>query len=172
MEAPHIGVIAVIELNRPQVKNAISRQMLRELNAQIDKVYAAAKSNQVRALIVSSAANDIFSAGADLKERKCMTPEETQDFLTSLRHTFSRLAHLPVPSIACVSGVALGGGLELALCCHFRIFSMNAVVGLPETRLAIIPGAGGTYRLQRLVGMANALDLILTGRRVGASTLR
>lgn len=88
--------------------------------------------------------------------------------LTALRNTFSRLSTLPVPSIACVSVMALGGGLELALCCHLRAFSSNAVVGLPETRLAIMPGASGTYRLPKVVGLSHALDLILTGRRVQA----
>ncbi|KAF2120201.1 putative enoyl-CoA hydratase/isomerase family protein [Lophiotrema nucula] len=168
IEASHGGTIAVIELNRPEAKNAISKQMLEDLNVQIDRIYSGAKENQVRALIISSAVDDVFCAGADLKERRRMTLDETRAFLTSLRHTFSRLALLPIPSIACVSGLALGGGLELALCCHFRIFSGNAVVGLPETQLAIIPGAGGTYRLQKLVGMQHALDMILTGRRVEA----
>lgn len=92
----------------------------------------------------------------------------TATFLTTLRATFASLAALPIPTISAVSSLALGGGLELALSTHFRVLTSNAVVGLPETRLAIIPGAGGTYRLTRLVGASHARDLILTGRRVGA----
>lgn len=168
IETKHLGAIAVIEFNRPEAKNAISRKLLHEFNAQIERLYLAAEKDEVRALIISSAVDDVFCAGADLKERRNMTLDETRDFLAELRKTFSRLAELPVPSIACVSGFALGGGLELALCCHFRVFSENAVVGLPETRLAIVPGAGGTYRLQKLVGIERSLDMILTGRRVKA----
>ena len=168
IEATHIGQIAIIELNRPEASNAISRQLLRELDRELDHVYLKASQSQVRALIVASTHDQIFCAGADLKERKNMSREETLNFLTELRRVFSKLASLPVPSIACVSGLALGGGLELALCCHLRVFSGNAVVGLPETKLAIIPGAGGTYRLPRVVGKSHALDMILTGRRVKA----
>jgi methylglutaconyl-CoA hydratase len=91
----------------------------------------------------------------------------TRAFLASLRGTFSRLSTLPVPTISAVSSTAFGGGLELALCTNFRVFASTAVVGLPETRLAIVPGAGGTYRLPALIGETRARDLILTGRRIG-----
>lgn len=96
----------------------------------------------------------------------CTSPCSTKQFLTSLRATFTRLSTLPIPTIAAVSSIAFGGGLELALCTNFRVLASTASVGLPETRLAIIPGAGGTYRLPALVGEARARDLILTGRRV------
>lgn len=85
-----------------------------------------------------------------------------------LQGTFTSLADLPIPTISAISSLALGGGLELALCTHFRVLASTAVVGLPETRLGIIPGAGGTYRLPALIGLARARDLILTGRRVSA----
>lgn len=94
------------------------------------------------------------------------SPDSTQNFLTSLRSTFSRLASLPIPTISAVSSIAFGGGLELALCTNFRVLASTASIGLPETRLAIIPGAGGTYRLPALIGESRARDLILTGRRV------
>lgn len=90
----------------------------------------------------------------------------TKEFLTDLRSTFAELASLPIPTITAISATALGGGLELGLCTAFRVFGSSAVVGLPETRLAIIPGAGGTYRLPALIGASRARDLILTGRRV------
>jgi methylglutaconyl-CoA hydratase len=168
VEAPHDGQIAIIELNRSGASNAISRQLLRELDRELDRVYVKASHSQVRAVIIASTDDNIFCAGADLKERSKMSSDETRHFLTELRRVFSKLASLPIPSIASVSGLALGGGLELALCCHLRVFSGNAVVGLPETKLAIIPGAGGTHRLLRVVGQPYALDMILTGRRVKA----
>lgn len=92
----------------------------------------------------------------------------TQQFLSNLRGTFTSLSALPVPTISAISSLALGGGLELALCTHFRVLASTATVGLPETRLGIIPGAGGTYRLPALIGLPRARDLILTGRRVSA----
>lgn len=91
------------------------------------------------------------------------------EFLNDLRSTFTELSKLPVPSISAISSTALGGGLELGLCTTFRVFSSNAVVGLPETRLAIIPGAGGTYRLPALIGANRARDMILTGRRISGA---
>lgn len=92
----------------------------------------------------------------------------TAQFLANLRGTFSSLSTLPIPTISAISSLALGGGLELALCTHFRVLASTAVVGLPETRLGIIPGAGGTYRLPALIGLPRARDLVLTGRRVSA----
>lgn len=92
----------------------------------------------------------------------------TAQFLSNLRDTFKSLSTLPIPTISAISSLALGGGLELALSTHFRVLTSNAVVGLPETRLGIFPGAGGTYRLPALVGLNRARDLILTGRRVAA----
>ncbi|KAJ5359398.1 uncharacterized protein N7496_011811 [Penicillium cataractarum] len=166
--APHVGTIKIIQLNRPAAKNALSVQMVRELSREIEEIHHERHTGGTRALIIASAVDGIFCAGADLKERKDLSLTETQAFLTSLRGLFSRLAALPIPTIACISGRALGGGLELALCCHLRVFSSDAVVSLPETRLAIIPGAGGTYRLPNIVGMSNALDMILTGRVVPA----
>ena len=92
----------------------------------------------------------------------------TDAFLLNLQSTFSALSALPIPTISAISSVALGGGLELALCTHFRVLASTAQVGLPETRLGIIPGAGGTYRLPGLIGLSRARDMILTGRRVSA----
>jgi methylglutaconyl-CoA hydratase len=93
----------------------------------------------------------------------------TKDFLTGVRKTFTDLSNLPIPTISAISSVALGGGLELALCTTLRVFGSSAIVGQPETKLAIIPGAGGTYRLPALIGVNRARDLILTGRRVGGA---
>ncbi|CAK7267166.1 hypothetical protein SEPCBS119000_002402 [Sporothrix epigloea] len=188
LPAPGSGHIRVLELNRPAARNAISRALLAALRAQVDDVaqqydesgrevehvsHVSQKGEKnelgpTRALVLASALDTCFCAGADLKERRTFTPDATMEFLTNLRGTLTALAALPVPTIAAVSSVALGGGLELALATHMRVLSSNAIVGLPETRLGIIPGAGGTYRLPMLIGVARARDLVLTGRRVSA----
>jgi len=120
-------------------------------------------------VILCSEVDQAFCAGADLKERKGMSKDETDAFLANLRNTFTALSHLPIPTISAVSSLALGGGLELALCTHLRVFASTAQVALPETRLGIIPGAGGTYRLPGLIGLGRARDMVLTGRRVSAA---
>jgi len=107
----------------------------------------------------------VFCAGADLKERATMTANETAAFVSMLRNTFTRLERIPQPVIASIDGVALGGGLELALACDMRVAGKNSIFGLVETSLAIIPGAGGTQRLPRVVGIGKAKELILTARK-------
>ncbi|KAI1437334.1 ClpP/crotonase [Xylaria sp. CBS 124048] len=178
--APNTGYIRVLELNRPSARNAISKALLAALRAEVDDVHAQytpegeerplmpGQTGPTRALIVASAVDASFCAGADLKERRTFTQEETAQFLANLRGTFAALSTLPVPTISAISSLALGGGLELALCTHFRVLASTATVGLPETRLGIIPGAGGTYRLPGLIGLPRARDLVLTGRRVSA----
>ncbi|KXJ90741.1 ClpP/crotonase-like domain-containing protein [Microdochium bolleyi] len=182
VKAPGSGHIRVLELNRPAARNAISRALLSALRAEIDNVQSQYTSdgNEVesssansergptRALVLASAIDTSFCAGADLKERKGFTQEETAAFLKNLRETFTALSSLPIPTISAISSLALGGGLELALSTHFRVLTSTATVGLPETRLGILPGAGGTFRLPALIGMPRARDLILTGRRVSA----
>ncbi|KAI0838406.1 ClpP/crotonase [Hypoxylon sp. FL0890] len=188
LPAPNTGHIRILELNRPDTRNAISKALLAALRAEVEDVQSqytpdgqelprpprfggAAGMDQkgpTRALILASAVDASFCAGADLKERRGFTQEETAQFLANLRGTFSSLSALPIPTISAVSSLALGGGLELALCTHFRVLASTATVGLPETRLGIIPGAGGTYRLPALIGLPRARDLILTGRRVSA----
>ncbi|KAE8152679.1 ClpP/crotonase-like domain-containing protein [Aspergillus avenaceus] len=164
--APGSGNIRVLLLNRPSARNAISKSLLDNLAKQVQSISAEGGSGPTRALIIASNADSAFCAGADLKERLNMTKEETNEFLSKLRGTFRDLAGLSIPTISAVSSMALGGGLELALCTHLRVFGSSTTVGLPETRLAIIPGAGGTYRLPGIIGVNRARDLILTGRRV------
>lgn len=184
LQAPHSGEIAVLSLNRPKARNAISKQLLGELNRVVEQLHSEGAKSSTRALILASESDDAFCAGADLKERLTFSEDEyaihtlvhlkatanllysTKDFLKTLRHTFHRLSTLPIPTISAISSTAFGGGLELALCTNFRVMSSTASIGLPETRLAIIPGAGGTYRLPALIGESRARDLILTGRRV------
>ncbi|KAF4548614.1 Enoyl-CoA hydratase/isomerase-like protein 4 [Elsinoe fawcettii] len=168
--APHSGSIKILSLNRPSARNAISKQLLSDLSHEIETIHsehADGASGSTRAVILASESDACFCAGADLKERLTFTPEETSAFLAKLRGTFSRLAQLPIPTISAISSTAFGGGLELALCTHLRVFSSTSLVALPETRLAIIPGAGGTFRLPGIIGQSRARDMIITGRRVG-----
>ncbi|KAJ4412607.1 hypothetical protein N0V91_000365 [Didymella pomorum] len=166
--APHSGNIRILSLNRPAARNAISKQLLAELNQQITSIHNEGQTGTTRALILASEVDTSFCAGADLKERATFTQEDTTNFLTSLRSTLSSIQALPIPTISALAAPAFGGGLELALTTHMRVFASTTTVALPETRLAIIPGAGGTYRLPALIGLSRARDMILTGRRVGA----
>ncbi|KAL8940043.1 MAG: hypothetical protein Q9216_003017 [Gyalolechia sp. 2 TL-2023] len=186
--APHVGHIRVFTLKSPRSKNAISRQMLRELTFHIQGVSNAIETEArafergdegatmgsgTRAVVIGSEVDGAFCAGADLKERKSMTLYETNGFLDRLRETLNLLQGLHIPTISAVSSVALGGGLELALATDFRVFTPATLVGLPETRLGIIPGAGGAPRLLNLLGKTKASDIILTGRRIkGEEALR
>ncbi len=160
--------IAVITLNRGRFKNALGRTLLSQLKQNLHEVRFSEESKNVRVVIVNSSVDGVFCAGADLKERAQMTQRETEAFVFDLRSTFSHLEDLPIPTIACLSGVALGGGLELALACDMRVAEEGpkCVMGLSETSLAIIPGAGGTQRLPRVVGMAKAKQLIFTAQRL------
>jgi methylglutaconyl-CoA hydratase len=168
LEAPHTGHIKILSLNRPQARNAISRQLLQDLHHEIEILHSEPADGPTRALILASSVDSAFCAGADLKERSTFTQQDTSDFLALLRRTFSRIEELPIPTLAALHAPAFGGGLELALTTHLRVFASTATVALPETRLGIIPGAGGTHRLPRLIGLARARDLILTGRRLAA----
>lgn len=122
--------------------------------------------NSVRAVILRSEVPGIFCAGADLKERAKMQPSEVGPFVSKARSLINELGNLPMPTIAVLDGAALGGGLEMALACDIRIAASSAKMGLVETKLAIIPGAGGTQRLPRTVGVSMAKELIFSGRVV------
>ncbi|XP_050377249.1 probable enoyl-CoA hydratase 2, mitochondrial [Argentina anserina] len=156
------GIVEVC-LDRPQVRNAIGKDMLKGLENTLEAI---SKDSSANVLLLRSKVPKVFCAGADLKERKMMSATEVRDFVNKLRATFSFLEVLPIPTIAVIEGAALGGGLEMALSCDLRICGEDAVLGLPETGLAIIPGAGGTQRLPRLVGRSIAKELILTGRKI------
>ncbi|KAJ6261840.1 hypothetical protein Dda_2639 [Drechslerella dactyloides] len=170
--APYLGSIRLLLLNRPAAKNALSRELLRSFREHIDAIASEGGKGDTRALVIgasNSGPSSTFCAGADLKERKTCTPQETIAFLHSLNATITTLATLAIPTISCIPTHAHGGGLELALATDLRIALSSAQLSLPETRLGIIPGAGGTHRIARLIGRSRALDMVLTGRRVGAT---
>ena len=157
--------IAVLTLNRPKVMNSFNFALLHSLKERID---ALKFDRDVRVVIITGAGQKAFCAGADLKERATFDELQVKEFIFTIRNLFTSIEHLNKPVIAAINGVALGGGTELALACDIRIAAMNASMGLTETRLAIIPGAGGTQRLPRLIGRGKAKELIFTGRRVDA----
>jgi methylglutaconyl-CoA hydratase len=154
---------SVISFNRPKARNALGKQMITEFSNCLDQV----RTNKSRVLIIKSEVQGVFCSGADLKERAGMTPSESEAFVNKLRKLFSEVENLPLPTIACIGGFALGGGLELALACDLRVAEKEvSLLGLTETSLAIIPGAGGTQRLPRLIGIPKAKELIYTARRI------
>jgi enoyl-CoA hydratase/carnithine racemase len=159
------GSVVILTLNRPEVMNAFNFILLHELKEKIEELRF--RSN-VRVVIITGAGEKAFCAGADLKERITLSDVQVKEFIFTIRNLFTSIEYLNKPVIAAVNGVALGGGTELALASDIRIASLNATMGLTETRLAIIPGAGGTQRLPRLVGRGKAKELIFTGKRVGA----
>lgn len=158
-----------VTLNRPDVHNALCQSLVNEISNLCDDL---AKDNSVRAVIFTGQGEKAFCAGADLKERQGMNEAQTLAFVEKIQNTFQKIAELPMPTIAAINGVAFGGGLELALACDMRIMNSNALVGLTECSLGIIPGAGGTQRLPVIVGFARAMELIFTAKRVsGAEAL-
>lgn len=161
----HDGFISTLTIDRAEVRNAMSTQVIKQLKLAISDVH---KDDKLRALIITGAGDKAFSAGADLKERREMSEPETLAFVRAIQGCFQQIAELPMPVIAAINGDAFGGGLELALACDIRVIAKTATIGLVETSLGIIPGAGGTQRLPRIVGLSAAMDLIFTSRRLGA----
>ncbi len=156
--------IGLITLDRPDALNALSFALIDEIGERIDE----AAQSSARALVITGAGERAFCAGADIKELVGRGLAEQKKGAETGQAVFAKLDRLPIPSIALVNGFALGGGLELALACTFRLATANARFGLPEIKLGLIPGYGGTQRLPRLIGEARALEMILTGRTLKA----
>jgi enoyl-CoA hydratase len=164
------GTIAVLTINRPDKRNAVNNQTVEELDAALDSIE---KNRELRVLILTGAGEKAFVAGADLNELKLRDTILGRTETRRRQEVYTRIEQLEIPSIAAVNGWALGTGLELALCCTLRIASARAKMGRakmgqPEVRLGITPGAGGTQRLPRLIGMGRAMEMILTGDPVDA----
>jgi len=159
------GEIEIWTIDGEARRNSITRAMLSRLTTELARAGA---SRELRCIVITGAGGRAFCAGADLKERAGMTEEEVHRFLSDLRAGLRAIEASPKVFVAAINGVALGGGLELALACDLRVMSDLAEVGLPEVGLGIIPGGGGTQRLAREIGIARAKDLVLTARRLGA----
>lgn len=157
----HIGYVTV---NRPEKLNCFNYETLIELQEVVDEIYA----NQDIRVVIFTGAGKAFSAGVDLKERKTLNETQVRRNAKAIRDLFNSIAGLPQPTIAAVNGYALGGGFEWLLSCDFAIAVEGASVGLTETSWAIIPGAGGTQRLPRLIGETKAKELIFTAKKLTA----
>jgi enoyl-CoA hydratase len=161
-----LGRVARLTLVNPPL-NLVTRELLDQLNDALAQLEAAAPGD-VRAVVLTGSGERAFSAGSHVGEFEAQREPGGRERLELEERTSTRLADLPMPVIAAIEGNALGGGLELALACDIRVASARAKLGLPEVRLAVIPGAGGTQRLPRIVGMARAKELILTGKVLDA----
>jgi enoyl-CoA hydratase/carnithine racemase len=157
--------IATVTLNRPERYNALGRRIVDELGEALESIEGA---GEVRAIVLTGAGDKAFCSGVDLKERAEMDADGRWSHNRALGAFAERLARLQVPTIAALNGLAFGGGLEIALACDFRVAAEGARFALPEVGIGIVPGAGGTQRLPRLIGVTKAKELILTGRRINA----
>jgi len=166
IELSRVEEFALIRLNRPQALNALSFMLVQDLSRAIDEVAA----SDARALLVTGTGDKAFCAGADIAELAGRTLAQTKRGAELGQATMSKIERLPMPSVAIINGYAFGGGLELALACTFRLVTPNAKLGLPEIKLGLIPGYGGTQRLPRVVGEARALEMILTAKTLDAQT--
>ncbi|MGG0844761.1 enoyl-CoA hydratase-related protein [Peribacillus simplex] len=160
-----VNQIGYLKVNRPDVLNCFDYETLSELQEVIDAVYT---DGDIRVVIFTGAGEKAFSAGADLKERKALNDVEVRRNVKAIRDVFNSIAGLPQPTIAAVNGYALGGGFEWMLSCDFAIAAEGVSLGLTETSWAIIPGAGGTQRLPRLIGEMKAKELIFTAKKLTA----
>jgi len=160
--------VMVLTINRPEAMNAFDMQLLEACGKTVAEI---AFDQNVKVVVITgcSEGKNAFSTGADLKERAGMSPDQVRLYIQTIRNLFTAVEELPKPVIAAINGYAFGGGLELALACDIRLASTNAIVGLTETSLAIIPGAGGTQRLPRIVGLARAKEMIFRARRITAA---
>lgn len=153
------GEVTVLRLNNPPL-NLISVEVTRALDAALARLES---DPEVRAMVVTGAGDRAFCVGSDVKEFEALRGRVGEGKLLLEKAVYRRLARLPMPTVAAIGGDALGGGLELALCCDILVADENARLGLPEVRLGVMPGSGGTQRLPRLVGVARAKEMILTG---------
>ncbi|XP_006126451.2 enoyl-CoA hydratase domain-containing protein 2, mitochondrial isoform X1 [Pelodiscus sinensis] len=155
--------IAEILMNRAHARNSLGKILVNELFRALESVRC---DERIRVVVLKSEVKGVFCAGADLKERAQMNDVEVGHFVHRLRSLMDEIAALPMPTIAAIEGYALGGGLELALACDLRIAASSAVMGLIETTRGLLPGAGGTQRLPRCIGIGLAKELIFTGRQI------
>jgi len=167
--SPETGIL-ILTLNRPASMNSLNTKLVSAIKNEMDE---AVFDKSIRVIIINGAdppegKKASFSAGADLVERRTMSDNDVKRFIAAIREAMISIENAPMPVIAAINGFAFGGGLEIALSADLRIASTNAIMGLTETSLAVIPGGGGTQRLPRIVGLARAKEMIYTARRIDA----
>jgi enoyl-CoA hydratase len=158
--------IALVTVNRPEKRNALNREIIGELGEVFEKIES---DSDVLGLVLTGAGEKAFVAGADISEISEASPVESERLSRLGQNVFRKLETMRKPSVAAINGYALGGGLELAMCCTIRVAVPDAKLGQPEVKLGIIPGYGASQRLPRLVGRGRALDLLLTGEAITAA---
>ncbi len=157
--------ICTITINRPDKLNALNKEVFNDLDKAIDEVY---RNADIRSAIITGSGNKAFVAGADISEFLELTPEQAPALAKRGQDVFDKIENSPKPIVAAVNGFALGGGCELALACHFIYASENAKFGQPEVNLGLIPGYGGTQRLAQVAGRNRAMEMIMSGKMIGA----
>ncbi len=165
LKLENVDGVLWVTINRPDKLNALNQATIAELDRAVEE---AAGDDRVKAVVLTGAGDKAFVAGADITELNTLGPERAKEFGLRGQAVFTRFERLAKPVVAAVNGYALGGGCELAMACHVRVASTNAVFGQPEVKLGLIPGYAGTQRLPRLVGKGRALELLMTGRNVTA----
>jgi enoyl-CoA hydratase len=160
------GSVALIYLNAPEKRNALSLEMLAGLRDTLGQIQ---RETSIRVVILTGSGNQAFSSGTDINELKELSETEARETARLGQSVCDQIADSPLPVIAAVNGLAAGGGCELALACHMRLASSNAAFSLPETKLGIIPGYGATQRLPREIGRVRAIEIMLTGRTLPAA---
>jgi len=165
LKLANVDGVLWVTVNRPEKLNALNVATMTELG---HAMTTASSDSEVRAVVITGAGEKAFVAGADISELNVLGPEAAREFALRGQAVFNTIERLEKPVIAAVNGFALGGGCELAMACHLRIATSNAVFGQPEVKLGLIPGFGGTQRLPRIVGRGRAMEILLTGRNVSA----
>lgn len=169
LNVKHLGKIVIATLNRPDKANSLNRELMLALSALIHDLEVKAYTDSPHVLVITGAGEKVFSAGADISELNDISAAKAREQMRFGQNIFERLENLPIPVLVAINGIALGGGLELAMSGDIRIIQASARCGQPEIQLGNLPGWGGTQRLPRLIGKGIALELMFTGKVIDAS---
>jgi len=159
--------IFTVTINRPEKLNALNKEVFKDLEIVLQEI---TENPEIKSVIITGSGNKAFVAGADITEFAGLSIEEGKNLARNGQNIFFKIEQCSKPIVACVNGFALGGGCELAMACHFRIAAENAKFGQPEVNLGLIPGYGGTQRLTQLIGKGRAIELLITGQMINATT--
>ncbi len=159
--------IFTVTINRPEKLNALNKEVFKDLEKVLQEI---TENPEIKSVIITGSGNKAFVAGADITEFAGLSIEEGKNLARNGQNIFFKIEQCSKPIVACINGFALGGGCELAMACHFRIAAENAKFGQPEVNLGLIPGYGGTQRLTQLIGKGRAIELLITGQMINATT--